>query len=131
MQNLSLSNIIEGSGNREPYPGMTLPKISLQIGSANEPLLDRVPTTDENGKPLGDMMMIIPGLRNKPQAYIAQTVQNIHDALNRFSATVLFAEVNVHRNLLWISVRPVEGVRAGIAGAIQERVPGAKLVSHL
>ena len=76
-------------------------------------------------------MMLLPGLRDKPQFHINRTIQNIHDVLAGFSETVVFAEFNVKSNMLWVSVRPARGVRASIASAIRARVPEAKLVSHL
>jgi hypothetical protein len=48
-----------------------------------------------------------------------------------FSDTIVFAEFNVMRNMLWTSVRPMRGKRVAIATALRERVPKAKLVSHL
>jgi hypothetical protein len=44
---------------------------------------------------------------------------------------VVFAEFNLKLNLLWVSIRPVHGIRFEIAGAIQQHVPEARLVSHL
>lgn len=110
---------------------MTLPKVTLQINAANEPLLDRVPTRDEHGKPLGDLMVLVPGLRDKSQVQINRTIQQIHAVLEGFSGTVVFAEFNLMRNTLWISVRPIRGIRVKIANALREIVPEAKLVSHL
>ena len=48
-----------------------------------------------------------------------------------YQDTVVFAEFNLKLNLLWVSIRPVQGIRYEITGAIQERVPEARLVSHL
>ena len=110
---------------------MTLPRISVLLEPASEPLLKRVPSRDENGKPLGDLMILVPGLRKQPRHEIAQTIQKIHDALAQFADAVVFAEFNVSKNLLWVSVRPTAGIRLQIAGAIQQHVPHAKLVAHL
>ena len=43
----------------------------------------------------------------------------------------MFAEFNLTLNLLWVSIRPIHGIRFEIAGAIQQQVPDAKLVSHI
>jgi hypothetical protein len=110
---------------------MTLPRISVQFGPAAEPLLERVPTRDEFGKPLSDLMMLLPGLRDQSRQHINGAIQDVHDVLDGFPDAVVFAEFNVKRNMLWISVRPVHGIRTAIATAIRERVPEAKLVSHL
>jgi hypothetical protein len=110
---------------------MTFPKTSLRFESATEPMLNRVPVRDEFGKPLSDLMMLLPGLRDRPQLHIKRTIQIIHDVLEGFSETVVFAEFNTKSNMLWVSMRPVRGARVSIASAIRERVPEAKLVSHL
>ncbi len=116
------------SANRS---AMTLPKVSLQISAANEPLLGRVPTQDEHGKPLGDLMVLMPGLRDKSRIEINRTIQDIHDVLGRFSTTVVFAELLISRNLLWVSVRPTPGIRVAVAASLRDKIPEAKLVSHL
>jgi hypothetical protein len=110
---------------------MTLPRISLRFEPATEPLLDRVPTRDEFGKPLSDLMMLLPGLRDKPRLHITRTINEVHETLAQFPDAVVFAEFNVKSNMLWVSVRPISGIRAAIASAIRESVPEAKLVSHL
>ena len=51
--------------------------------------------------------------------------------LTHFSHVVMFAEFNLKLNLLWVSIRSIQGLRLEIASAIQEQVPGAKLVSHI
>ena len=110
---------------------MTLPKLSVLFEASSEPLMKRAPSRDEDGKALSDFMMLIPGLREKPRHLIDSTIQDVHLALTRFSHVVVFAEFNLKLNLLWVSIKPVNGIRMEIAGAIQELVPEAKLVSHI
>lgn len=110
---------------------MTLPKVSVQFQDSAEPLRKRAPSHDEEGRPLADFMMLIPGLREKPRQLINKTVQDIHLALTHFNHAVVFAEFNIRLNLLWVSIKPIHGIRLEIAGAIQEYVPEAKLVSHI
>jgi hypothetical protein len=110
---------------------MTLPKIAVQFESSAEPLRKRAPSHDEHGKPLSDFMMLVPGLRDKPKHLVDAAIQDIHVALARFSEVVVFAEFNMKLNLLWVSIRPVHGIRFEIASAIQQQVPEARLVSHL
>jgi hypothetical protein len=76
-------------------------------------------------------MVLIPGLKKKPQSLINKTINDIHLALTHFDHAVVFAEFNIGLNLLWVSIRPIHGIRFEIAGAIQERVPEARLVSHI
>ena len=77
-----------------------------------------------------DFMVIIPGLKHKPQCLISQAVRDMHLALARFSHAVVFAEFNLKLNMLWVSIRPIPRIRFEIVGAIQETVPEARLVSH-
>ena len=51
--------------------------------------------------------------------------------LTHFDHAVVFAAFNLKLNLLWVSIRPIQGIRFEIASAIQEHVPEAKLVSHI
>ena len=95
------------------------------------PLWQRVPTRDAEGRYLSDFMMLIPGLRDKPKHIIDDTIQDMHIVLTHFSHAVVFAEFNLKLNLLWVSIRSIQGVRLEIASAIQQQVPGAKLVSHI
>ena len=110
---------------------MSLPRLSIEFSDASEPLRKRAPSHDENGRPLSDFMMLIPGLRDKPKHLVDSTLQDVHIALTHFSHAVVFAEFNLRLNLLWVSIRPIQGIRLEIASAIQEHVPEAKLVSHI
>jgi hypothetical protein len=110
---------------------MNLPRLSVAFDTSAEPLRNRVPSRDENGKPLSDFMMLIPGLRDKPRHMIDAAIQDVHIALTHFSHAVVFAEFNLKLNLLWVSIRPIQGIRFEIAAAIQNLVPEAKLVSHI
>ncbi|HSJ48657.1 MAG TPA: hypothetical protein VLA26_07410 [Gammaproteobacteria bacterium] len=98
---------------------------------ASEPLRKRVPALDEQGKPLSDFMMLFPRLRDQPRHQVERTLIAIQGVLANFESNVVFAELNLKLNLLWVSIRPVQGLRLEIADAIQNLVPGAKLVSHI
>jgi hypothetical protein len=110
---------------------MTLPRIAIPFQDASEPLRDRAPCRDEQGNSLSDFMVLIPGLKDKPRELVNRTIRDIHLALSHFEHAIVFAEFNIRLNLLWVSIRPIQGIRFEIAGAIQERVPEAKLVSHI
>lgn len=111
---------------------MNLPRHSVYpLLDANEPLSKRAPAVDEHGKALSDFMMLIPGLREQPRHLIQSTLSDIHAALACFQEIVVFAELNLKLNLLWISMRPVTGMRNEIAWAVQNRVPQAKLITHI
>ena len=98
---------------------------------AAEPLHKRAPAVDEQGRPLSDFMMLFPKLRDKPRIQVERTMVAIQGVLANFESDVVFAEVNLKLNILWVSIRPVQGLRLQIADAIQCLVPDAKLVSHI
>lgn len=111
---------------------MSVPRVSiLPFLDAAEPLRHRAPVVDENGKALTDFMMIFPGLRKKSKLQINKALRDVQLVLSRFSDVVVFAEMNVKLNLLWVSIKPVAGKRFEIADALRDFVPDAKLVSHL
>jgi hypothetical protein len=110
---------------------MSLPRLSIEFEDASEPLRCRAPSHDENGRLLSDFMVLVPGLKRKPRRLIDRTINEIHLALTHYRDVVVFAEFNLKLNLLWVSIRPVPGIRFEITGAIQERVPEARLVSHI
>ncbi len=111
---------------------MTIPRVSLfPFLDAAEPLRKRAPAVDENGKPLSDFMVIFPGLRKKPDAIINKTMQDVQLILTRYNHAVVFAEMNIALNLLWVSIRQETGIRFEIIRELRGRIPYAKLVSHL
>lgn len=111
---------------------MNLPQLSLlPLLDASEPLRKRAPAVDENGKALSDFMVIIPNLRKRPQIHIQQTMREIHRILSLFGDQVVFAEVNLKLNLLWVSIRPVAGIRFEITEALRSSIPDVRLVSHI
>jgi hypothetical protein len=73
-------------------------------------------------------MMLIPGLRDLPESAYQLRLGAIQAVLGSYSE-VVFADLNVPRNLLWVSLKPVPGMVAGVAAAIQSRVPEALLVA--
>ena len=96
---------------------------------ARQPLYLRVPVRDENGRLLSDFMVILPGLRDRPGHEFASTLARLQAVLAGFSE-VVFVDLNVPLNLLWVSVRPRPGVILELFGAVKLRLPEAKLVGH-
>ena len=111
---------------------MSLPRVTLlPLLDASEPLRKRAPAVDENGKPLSDFMVVIPGLRKKSQVRIQQIMKEIQRILTGFGDAIVFAELNLKLNLLWVSIRPVAGIRFEITQALRLSIPNARLVSHI
>lgn len=93
------------------------------------PLWQIAPTRDSDGRLLTDFMMLIPHLRDKSGVEIERTSDRIHDILARHRE-VVFADLNLKLNLLWISLRPRQGAISEISAAIRIWVPEAVLVAH-
>lgn len=96
--------------------------------AASEPLHERVPTRDEEGRLLSDFMILIPGLREWPRGRFMDRVAGIQAVLGGFNE-VVFADLNVPLNLLWISVKAKPGIISAVAASIQDRVPEARVIS--
>lgn len=96
-----------------------------------EPLYKLVPTRDENGISFVDFMLIIPKLKKKPKDYIDRTLKDIQMVLSRYSQDVVFANMDLKINCLWISHRPVPGLCKELTSAIRQYVPEAMLVGDI
>lgn len=105
-------------------------KLSLDLSPA-EPLWKLAPTRDENGGPVSDVLMIIPKLKTQPELYIKDTLANIEFALKQFNNEVLFANLDMKLNTLWVSFKAVPGVYAEIVSTLKTNVPEAVLVGDM
>ena len=103
---------------------------SLEMHEA-EPLHKRVPTHDENGRTLSAFMILIPKLSDEPRHVLKDAVSDIERVLVGFGKSIVFAELNLKLNVLWVSVRPRPGITFEVAAALQVCIPEAKLVSHI
>jgi hypothetical protein len=103
-----------------------LPNLALEPGT---PLWQVVPTRDADGKPLADFMMLIPGLRKRPQHEINATLNNIQKVLEQYN-DVVFANFNLKINVLWVLLNCRPGIILKMAASIQDLVPEALLVAH-
>jgi hypothetical protein len=102
-------------------------KLSIDLAPA-EPLWKLAPTRDENGGPVSDVLMIIPKLKTKPEQHIKDTLANIEFALKQYKDEVLFANLDMKLNTLWVSFKAVPGVYVDIVSALKASVPEAVLV---
>ena len=96
----------------------------------SEPLWKRVPARDAHGNPLSDFMMIIPKLKTKPPEKIREIVVRIEQILSDYAKHVVFADLNLQLNVLWISIKPVPGLILEVATVINHHIPEAKLVAQ-
>lgn len=95
-----------------------------------EPLWKRVPTSDKCGRPVSDFMMLIPALQSKPSHMMKRIIRDIEIVLLQYESVVVFADLNVKLNVLWVSVKPVPGICLELPTAIKVRVPEALLVAQ-
>lgn len=95
-----------------------------------EPLWQRAPVRDTDGSPLSDFMMIIPGLRDQPPTRRRRTVDRIRQVLGIYAPFVVFADLNLKLNVLWVTVRPRPGICAELPAAIFFQIPEARLVAY-
>jgi len=94
------------------------------------PLWKRAPTRDRDGRPLSDFMMLIPGLSKRPAVQLEQVLDTIRSVLARYGDAVVFADLNLRLNVLWVSVRPIPGICLELAAALNSAVPESRLVAQ-
>lgn len=95
-----------------------------------EPLWRRVPTRDASGRCLSDFMMIIPGLNRRSPAELKFRLIAIQRVLGRYPESIVFAELNLKLNTLWVTLKPISGLGLQIAMSVKLYVPEALLVAH-
>jgi len=105
-----------------------LPKTG-RLMAAGEPLWKIAPTRDEDGTSLCDFMLLIPKLKSRPPEYI-QRAQSHMAAVLALYPQVVFANLNMELNVLWVSHRYRSSLMLEIVGAIRQHVPEAVLVAH-
>ncbi len=105
-------------------------KLSVNLTPA-EPLWKVVPTRDADGGPVSDVLMIIPKLKTKPEHHIKATLANIEFALKRFGDEILFANLDMKLNTLWVSFKAVPGVYTDIVSSLKTNVPEAVIVGDM
>ncbi len=95
----------------------------------SQPLWQRVPKYDEQGRRLSDFMMIVPGLKKRRPEEIQHRLAAMAAVLERYDEVVVYADMNLKINTLWVTIRPVAGMCLEIPAAIKVAVPEALLVA--
>ncbi len=83
---------------------------------------------DKNGKPYADFMLLIPGLNKVSAPELKMKMASMQAVLVNYSE-VVFADLNMRLNLLWVSIKPQVGLIQDITIEIQRHIPEAKLIS--
>lgn len=105
-------------------------KLSLGLSPA-EPLWKIAPTRDAEGNRVSDLLMIIPKLKNKPKEHIQRTLSEIERALKQFRHLVLFVNVDMKLNTLWVSFKAKPGLLRDIVASLKLHVPEAVIVGDM
>lgn len=93
------------------------------------PLWQLAPTRDSAGRRLTDFMMLIPRPHSRPLVEIERTSREIQAVL-ALHQDVVFADLNLKLNLLWVSLRPRQWAISELVAAIRLRVPEAVPAAH-
>ena len=101
-------------------------KRSLEL-LRKKPLHERVPTHDEEGNALGDFMMLFPGMRDLAEVKLRSKVDILADILSQYRE-VVFVDLNVPLNLLWVSIKYKPGLVLELSTYVKSRIQEAKLV---
>lgn len=96
----------------------------------NEPLWKRVPIKDSSGQLLSDFMMLIPKLSSQPTHRKKATIAAIDEVFRHYGKAIVFADLNLQINVLWVTVRPIPGICLELPAAIKHYVPEALLIAH-
>ena len=94
------------------------------------PLWQRAPASDGEGRPFSDFMLRIPGLADWPRQRQLRVLEELRGVFGLYGEEVVFADLNLQINVLWVTVQPTPGLCAELAEAIQARVPEALLVGN-
>ncbi|WP_019625312.1 hypothetical protein [Thioalkalivibrio sp. ALJT] len=105
----------------------TSPRPALLL-EPHQPLWQRLPKRDAQGRRLADFMMLIPGLRQRPRDQIHARALAIERVLSGYGGDVVFVELNLKLNTLWVSLCARPGLCSELPAAIRDAVPEALLV---
>ncbi|MDX2506530.1 MAG: hypothetical protein QNL62_18905 [Gammaproteobacteria bacterium] len=96
----------------------------------NEPLWKRVPVKDEYGRFFSDFMMLIPKLSQQPAEKKIAKIDAIEQVFRHYGKAIVFADLNLKINVLWVTVRPIPGICLELPAAIKHYVPEALLIAQ-
>ena len=107
----------------------SLPGDAGQWGQG-EPLWQRVPKRDATGRPYIDFMMFAPRLNRRPAHEQESVVLLLRGVLARYEDWVVFADLNLRINVLWVSLENRPGLMSELVAALRIKLPEFHLVGH-
>lgn len=94
-----------------------------------EPLWSRAPTRDSNGELLNDFMMLIPRFSKWSELRRQNAIQALERVFEDHGDVVVFADLNIKLNLLWVSLKTGGAGCLELSAAVREQIPEAVLVA--
>lgn len=95
-----------------------------------EPLWQRVPKRDAEGRPYTDFMMFAPRLNRRPAHELESVARLLRGVLAGYEDRVVYADLNLKINVLWITLENRPGLMAELVTALRGKVPEFHLVAH-
>ena len=106
-----------------------LPGGSGQWGQGG-PLWQRVPKRDAAGRPYFDFMMFAPRLNRRPRHELDSVVLLLRGVLAAYADRIVFAELNLKINILWVTLENRPGLMSELVAALRIKAPEFHLVGH-
>lgn len=97
---------------------------------AGQPLWQRVPKRDAEGRLLADFIMGAPSLKGWAPSALGPWLSQVEDVLKRFGSLVVFADFNLNTRLLWVSHQARLGLGMEIVAALRLAAPELRLVAQ-
>lgn len=92
------------------------------------PLYERAPTRATAGRPVSDMMLLLPGLKQGLEPVVSRVSAELSAILATFGDQVLFAELNLKLGLLWVTVPGELGLCHQVAESVRAHLPETRVV---
>lgn len=93
------------------------------------PLWQRTPGRDEQGVACVDFMMLIPRLKKADEFTLQTCMAKIRGSLEPFHENLVYVDLNVQLNLLWVSSRQQPGIISRMVDSIRKSIPEARVVA--
>ncbi len=93
-------------------------------------LWKRVPKRDARGRPYIDFMMFAPRLNRRPAHELENVALLLRGILAAYEDAVVFAELNLRINVLWVSLENRPGLMSELVAALRGKLPEFLLVAH-
>ncbi|MES9926997.1 MAG: hypothetical protein ABW158_02690 [Candidatus Thiodiazotropha sp. 6PDIVS] len=94
------------------------------------PLWQRAPNKQADGAALADLMMLIPGLKDYSEVKFIHLQKMLEAVVSEFGEKIVFTDINLKLNVVWVTVLPEPGLCREVALAIRKRVPEAVMVGN-